>query len=271
MTTVHFSTDTRFRRAQVQPVRRRRAAALIARFMRGLLLVTVTLLGTYGVSTMLGRTAALRIDTITVAGNRHLSSGEVAAILAPLHGAGIVTADLDRHRDRLLASSWIRTAALRRMLPSTIEVTVEERQPVGLVRVAARLYLFDDAGTVIDEYGPAFAGLDLPIIDGLELRGGRAGAVDRARTRLAARLVAALDGRPDLSGRVSQIDVADAYDAVVLLADDPTLLHLGDERFVERLDRYLELVPVLRDKAWELDYVDLRFDRRAYVRLADGE
>lgn len=268
MTTAPFSTDARFRRAQAQPVRRRRPAALIARFARGLLLAAVTLAGAYGASTLIVRAETLRIDTITVAGNRHLSSGEVAALLAPLHGASIVTADLERHRGRLLASSWIRAATLRRVLPSTIAVTIEERRPVGLARIAARLYLLDDAGTIITEHGPALAGLDLPIVDGLALRDGAAGAVDRARTRLAARLIAALDVRPDLSGRVSQIDVADAHDAVVLLADDPTLLHLGDERFVERLDRYLELAPALRDQARELDYADLRFDRRVYVRPA---
>ena len=271
MTTLPFSTDARFRRAQAPPVRRRRPAALIARFARGLLLVAVTLAGAYGASTLLVRAEALRIDTITVEGNRHLSSGEAAALLTPLHGASIVTADLERHRERLLASSWIRAATLRRVLPSTIAVTIEERRPVGLARIAARLYLLDDAGTIIAEHGPALAGLDLPIVDGLELRDGAAGAVDRARTRLAARLIAALDVRPDLSGRVSQIDVADAHDAVVLLADDPALLHLGDERFVERLDRYLELAPALRDQARELDYADLRFDRRVYVRPAGNE
>ena len=83
-----------------------------------------------------------------------------------------------------------------------------------------------------------------------------------------ARLTAALGARPDLSERVSQIDVADAHDAVVLLNDDPTLLHLGKEHFVERLDRYLELAPTLQERMRELDYVDLRFERRVYVRPA---
>jgi cell division septal protein FtsQ len=70
---------------------------------------------------------------------------------------------------------------------------------------------------------------------------------------------------------VSQIDVSDATDAVVLLSGDPTLLHLGDQRFVERLDRYMELAQALRNAVPEIDYVDLRYDKRVYVRPADVE
>ena len=270
MTTVRLPTDTRFRRARVRPPRRRRAVVVIRRVVHGLLLGAVVAIGIHWGPTILDRLEHLRIDTVAVKGNRYLSSGEVAALLGPLQGVSILLADLEAHRGRLLASGWVKAATLRRLLPSTIEVTVEEREPVGLARVGAHLYLIDESGTVIDEYGPALAGFRLPIIDGLKPRRARGGEIDRERTRLVARLTAALGARPDLSERVSQIDVADAHDAVVLLNDDPTLLHLGKERFVERLDRYLELAPTLQERMRELDYVDLRFERRVYVRPAGG-
>jgi cell division septal protein FtsQ len=60
--------------------------------------------------------------------------------------------------------------------------------------------------------------------------------------------------------------VADARNAVVLLDDDPTQLRLGNERFVERLQSYFELAPALREQVPAMDYVDLRFDERVYVR-----
>jgi hypothetical protein len=56
---------------------------------------------------------------------------------------------------------------------------------------------------------------------------------------------------------------------VVLLQDDPALLHLGEERFLERLQAYLDLVPTLHDRVPEIDYVDMRFEQRVYVRPAD--
>jgi cell division septal protein FtsQ len=66
--------------------------------------------------------------------------------------------------------------------------------------------------------------------------------------------------------RVSQIDVASAHDAVVLLDQDPALVHVGDEQFVERLQRYLELYEALHSRVPDIEYVDLRFDDRIYVR-----
>jgi cell division septal protein FtsQ len=55
---------------------------------------------------------------------------------------------------------------------------------------------------------------------------------------------------------------------VVLLEGDPTLIRLGNERFVERLQSYYELAPALRERVPAIDYVDLRFDERVYVRPA---
>ena len=85
----------------------------------------------------------------------------------------------------------------------------------------------------------------------------------------ARRLLDALRGSA-LAARISQIDVSDARNAVVLLEDDPTLIRLGHERFVERLESYFDLAPALRDQVPEIDYVDLRFDERVYVRPAKG-
>jgi hypothetical protein len=127
----------------------------------------------------------------------------------------------------------------------------------------------DERGAIIDEYGPNFADLGVPIIEGLAQRSQDGElAVDERRAALAARLIREVSRRTDLAERISQVDVRDPYDAVVLLSGDPALLHLGRERFVERLESYLELAPALRTKVADIDYVDLRFDRRVYVRPA---
>ena len=127
-----------------------------------------------------------------------------------------------------------------------------------------RLYLVDERGTVIDEYGPNYADLDLPIIDGLSGVPGDENT-DIYRAMLARRLLDALRVG-NMAGQVSQIDVSDSRNAVVLLEGDPTLIRLGNERFVERLQSYFELAPALREQVPAIDYVDLRFDARVYVR-----
>jgi cell division septal protein FtsQ len=153
------------------------------------------------------------------------------------------------------------------VFPGTLAVVIEERQPIGIGRTKGSLYLIDKTGTVIDEFGPNYADLDLPIIDGLSPKGeDTTQSVDEARAALAGRLMSELASRPRLAGQVSQIDVSDSRNAIVLLKGDTALLRVGDERFTERLQAYLDLMPALRERMPDIDYVDLRFDERVYVR-----
>jgi cell division protein FtsQ len=209
----------------------------------------------------------LRVSRIAVKGNVRLSSGQVQALVEDLRGTSILRVDLDAFRQRLIESPWVADVALRRVLPSTIEIFVSERRPVGLCRLGQELYLVDDTGVVIDLFGPQYAEFDLPIIDGL-VRVPSSGqpTIDETRAELAARVIEALAPRKDLAQRISQIDVRDAHDAVVLLDDDAALLHLGEDKFLERVQSYVDLAPALRQRVPEIDYVDLRFDERVYVR-----
>jgi len=209
----------------------------------------------------------LAISKIRVQGNVRLSSGEVQTLVHDLQGTNILRANLVKSRAALMQSPWVADAAFRRVLPSTIEVFVSERRPFGLCRLGNQLYLIDRDGTVMDEFGPRYAEFDLPIIDGL-VRAPRHGkaAIDEDRAELAARVVEAIQDSRDLTKRVSQIDVSDAHDAVVILDDDPALLHVGEERFRERLQSYLQIADTLRARIPDIDYVDLRFEQRLYVK-----
>ena len=262
MSTVAAPADRRFRRAHVKPARKRRGwqgAAMPA--VRIAALVLVIGFGGYRATMLVAQAHVLEVDRIVVKGNDRLSKGEVLAVLTGLRGESLVWTDLDAWRRRLLASPWVRDAALRRSLPSTVEVVISERQAIGIGRVNGDMYLVDEQGIVIDQFGPQYADLDLPIIDGL---GGDSG--DGARADLAARVIASLSGRPDLWSRLSQIDVTDEHNAAVILSGDPAVIHLGEERFLPRLQGYTELSEALHQRVPEIDYVDLRFDERIYVR-----
>jgi cell division protein FtsQ len=261
-------SDKRFRRAHVKPGRRRNAALRHAwNAARIVIVFGLMAYGGWRGTTLVLGAPALQISRVTVRGNERLSTGEVLALVSGLQKSNILTVSLGDWRDRLLSSPWVEEARLRRLLPSTIEVDVRERRPMGIGRVANGLYLVDAHGVIVDEFGPNYADLDLPIIDGLASvpRDG-APVVDQRRAFLAARLLAALEARPELAAKVSQIDVSDGHDAVVLLEGDTAMLRLGDDDFVERLQEYIDLAPALRERIAEIDYVDLRFDQRLYVR-----
>ena len=267
MSVIAAPADRRFHRAHVKPARRRhwRGVTLVAA-KYAVIVVAVGVAAYRGVA-WATHSRHLQIDRIAVRGNARLSTGEVLAVMNGLKGQSVLWTDLESWRRRLLASPWVRDAALRRSLPSTIEVAVSERQPIAICRMNGGLYLIDERGVVIDEYGPQYADVDLPIVDGLSLQVGDGEArADEPRAVLAARLVAALKAKPEISARVSQIDVSDLHNAAVMLSGDPAKLYLGEDRFDQRLESYLELSPALRQRVQAIEYVDLRFDGRIYVR-----
>ncbi len=262
---VHMHTDRRFRRAR-RPARRTRGVARRwLRMARRCCLIGALVVGGYQAVARLLVAPFLVVDHIIVRGNDQLSESEVLALVSGLLGENILTVDLETHRQHLMASPWLRDGTLRRILPSTVEVRVTERRPIAAARFADQLYLVDEQGTVIDRHGPRFAEFDLPIIDGLAVPDTGATVVDPGRMALVTRLLEQLAPHPEVLDLISQIDVSDPYDAVVLLNDDPALLHLGGDRFFERLRFYAELRPALRSRVADIDYVDLRFDPRVYV------
>ncbi|HMC75852.1 MAG TPA: FtsQ-type POTRA domain-containing protein [Vicinamibacterales bacterium] len=268
-----LASDRRFRRAQVTPIRRRsKWYALAKRTLQCLVLAAVAASAAARAPALAARAHMLRVDRIVIHGNQRLSQGDVLAILTGLRGESLLWTDLDRWRRRLLASPWVRDAELRRSLPSTIDIAIAEREPIGIGRVNGDMYLVDDRGVIIDQYGPQYAQFDLPMIDGLSASPAEGGTMtDGARAELAARVIAAVAARPGIARRLSQIDVSDAHNASVILSGDPAVIRLGDDRFLQRVEAYLQLAPALRERVNEIDYVDLRFDDRIYVRPVNAK
>ncbi|HYE85192.1 MAG TPA: FtsQ-type POTRA domain-containing protein [Vicinamibacterales bacterium] len=265
-----IATDKRFRRAHVKPSRKRSPASRYAWVGVRLLVLTVVVgYATYQGVTLIAASPSLQIGHMVVRGHERLSTGEVLALVDGLRGENILGVSLDAWQQKLLSSPWVESATIRRVLPSTVEITVRERRPIGIGRLGTSLYLIDASGVIVDEYGPAYADIDLPVIDGLAASPQDGGSIiDVARAEFAARVIAALSARPEIARQISQLDVGDLHDAVVILDGDPAMLRLGDTEFTARLQQYIDLAPTLRERLTEIDYVDLRFDERLYVRPA---
>lgn len=258
--------DRRFRRPDVRPVGRRRIGLWCWQVGRVVFVVGVASAIGYGAASRILTSEWFRVGRVTVRGNVRASTIEIQSLIRDIKGEHILLVDLDDFRRRVTASPWVADATMRRLLPSTIEVRVAERTPIAIARVHERLYLLDEHGVLVDEFGPEHQEFDLPIVDGLVRQAEGGAAVDASRAELSRRFFAALRADDSPRRRISQVDVSDAADVVVLLEGDTVLVRLGDDRFAERLRTYQELAPALRQQLQEIDYVDMRFDARVYVK-----
>lgn len=262
--------DRRFLRAQVKPGRRQPRWRPWLRLGRALALFALVGWAGWWCAISVLHAPVLRVAHISVVGARRLSTGEVRALVDGLRGQNILLVRLDEWRERVLTCPWVADATLRRSLPDTVEVRITERHPLAIGRVGEALFLVDDHGRVIDEYGPRYADFDLPILDGLAPGSAQVAGVNERRAQLASRLLREVRLRPDLARRISQLDVSDPRDAVVIVDQETARVRLGEERFVERLQSYVDLASRLREQVPVIDYVDLRFGERVFVRSQAG-
>jgi cell division protein FtsQ len=265
---VSVPTDRRYRRPDLRFDARRRAGRAIVRSARWVLPLILLVAGTAWTVARLADSSLMSVRHIEVSGHHRLSTGEVEALVDGLRGQNIFRIDFDEYRRRVMDSPWVESVNLWRVLPSTIEVRIVERVPMAVARLGRQLFLVDGTGVIIDEYGPQYRDIDLPIVDGLMTSTASGADASRERVHLASSLLDALSARPDLRRRLSQVDVSNSRDAVVMFDGDLVKLHLGDERFLERLHMYLELAPTFGERFAGVDYVDLRFDERVFVRAA---
>ena len=122
---VKAATEKNFRRARVKPGRRRRTKARVSwRAVRIVVAVVLASYATYRAFDLVVSAAGLRIQRISVKGNARLSEVDVRTLAEGIRGTSILTADLGAFRRRLLQSPWVADVALRRVLPSTVEVFV---------------------------------------------------------------------------------------------------------------------------------------------------
>ena len=256
------ATDRRFHRSAVKPGKGRTWRTMLRRWLLRAGAAGAALLfavwAVYAVSNL----AFFKIDRVIVIGNHRLASGEVRALLDGISQQTIFHIDLEEFRQRLLDSPWVADATLRRVFPSTVEVRVDERTPLAVARLNRQAYLVDATGVIIDAAGPQYQEFDLPIVDGLLSDGAQGAAVDPRKIELVDHLLTDLAARSDLLRRVSQIDVSDSRNAVVLLDGESARLYLGDRDFLARLQRYEESAPKVREYVKAIDYYDLRFERQ---------
>ncbi len=90
-----------------------------------------------------------RVDEIIVTGRRETSRAELLRAVHLIRGAPILAFDLDRALKRVERLPWVRRASVKRMLPDTVILNIEERRPLALWQNKGRFRLIDRDGEVI--------------------------------------------------------------------------------------------------------------------------
>ena len=154
----------------------------------------------------------------------------------------IFKADLNGAQEAFQALPWVDTALVRRKLPDTVEIVLQEHVPVARWKQAA---LVDNTGklfqAVTDEHFPEFDG-----------QPGTEKMMTQHLTAYRAKL-------EPLGLDIEKLHYT-PRSAWLITLDNGVEVRLGREHEDERLERFVQIWPsILKTEAATLDYVDMRY------------
>jgi cell division protein FtsQ len=199
--------------------------------------------------------AGFGVKRITVSGHRHVTDAAITAALGVGPETMMLKFDTDTAKARLEAVPWIRHAQVMRLLPSTLQVLIEERAPYAIWQNQGQTYVVDAEGVVL---APALreAYPALPLVVGQ-------GAAKHA-TQLFDQLVAFREIEEDL---VAAIRVGDRRWTLKLASGVEIML--PDDNIPEALASLTKLDAERGVLKRNIAAVDLRLLDRITVRLRE--
>jgi cell division protein FtsQ len=201
-------------------------------------------------------TIGFRIAAVSLTGSKEVSREEILTTAGVTGRASLLFLDADAARTRLLANPWIADAAVLKLYPDRLQITVTERLAFALWQKDGRVSVIAQDGTVLEPFVEDRY-RSLPMVVGR-------GAAQQAKDFLAV-----IARHPDVQTQLrASILVAERRWNLRLNNGIDVRLPEGD--IEEVLDR---LVALDRDKkllSRDIVAVDLRLPDRVSVRLSDA-
>lgn len=211
-----------------------------------------------------GRLAVFEIKHVMINQCGHVSEKELLdLILLPRH-QNIFLADLDLVRSRLESHPWISRALVRRQLPSSLIVRLEEHEPAAIIHLDA-FYFLDAQGRVFKRVASTDAA-DFPVITGL----GRADLLNGENTDgllpRALKLAQAASGTAVFGG-VSEVRIGPLGDMSLVTERDGLQVRIGSGEFDRKVRNLETLLGRLGGLVKQVASIDMGHNDRAVVRL----
>ena len=230
----------------------------------------------YLLKAYLQRDARFRIagtSDIQATGLTEITRHQMLPVFGEDIGRNIFFVPLDERRRELESLPWVEHATVMRILPDQIRVSLVERQPVAFARHGSQIELVDTDGVLLPMPPASMAShqYSFPVVTGID--GKDAADARKARMAVYLRMMTDLDSSgKHYSDQISEIDLTDPEDARVVMPGNGTdiLAHFGQDRFLERFQRYQAHIAEWRQQYPKLSAVDLRYDQQIVLEMASG-
>lgn len=239
----HTKKDARNRRQQQIRLRR---FAVIGGVVALLALLAWSVIGIYNAS-------VFTVRKVEVEGNRHLTKAQVLAIARVPSGVRLTRLPAAVIEERLRRDPWVDSAHVSRDFPSTVLISVIEREPGAIVDAGGtNVWVVSKDGVWLSARSAEDTGL--PVIRDVERLEPRAGApVRRAEITNALDVIAGLS--PELLGQTRAVS-APSVDQTALVTDADVEIFVGEATRIADKDRVAR--EILKRERGKVVYINVR-------------
>jgi len=225
-------------------------------------IIAVALVAVVAVSWVGLRTSALfTIEQTRVEGVRELSEQEVIAVAAVEEGATLLSIDEDAVIERLTQVPWVARVDVVRLFPSTLLISVEERERFAMVDAGATFWSVDSAGRVLGESLPDTS-TPLPVIRDVVTFEPVAGEITDSEAVKNA--IAVLKGiSPELLEMTAVVSAPSAQETALLTEGNVEVMLGRADQLTEKSALALE---IMREQGSGVVFIDVRSLERPISR-----
>ncbi|HKM87624.1 MAG TPA: cell division protein FtsQ/DivIB [Xanthobacteraceae bacterium] len=197
-----------------------------------------------------------RIAAISLTGSKEVSREEILTSAGVTGRASLLFLDADVARTRLMSNPWIADAAVLKLYPDRLQITITERQAFALWQKDGRVSVIAADGTVLEPFvEDRYIGLPLVVGQGAQHE--------------AKEFLAVIDRYADIRS-VVRASILVAERRWNLLLFNGIDVRLPETDIAAALDRLVELDRDKKLLSRDVTMVDLRLPDRVTVRLSNA-
>ncbi len=165
--------------------------------------------------------------------------------------------NIERLQNQLERNSWVKSVYIRKIFPASLKINIETRKPLAVIK-QDNFYLIDRDGVFLEKINRQDYS-DLPLlVDSNNFQ-------QDFKDKLCLAWVCLDSLLPSQRNRVEALDLSDYENVSVRLKGLEMKLKLGCDHFSEKLSFFQDYLSKL-EKFRPLEYVDLRFEDRLYLK-----
>ena len=251
------------RRGPKRKKRKKRRRAGSTRWVMVLLLMALCLLSGY----YFAQSPVFNIQKINVTGIKQVGQTRVVELSGLTTGVNIFAANTRWAKRFLLFDPMIKDATIKRKLPSTIEIIVEERIPVAVIQYHD-FFLQVDANAAVLAKSGSLGTLVLPLLSGIEDIQGNLQAGDAINSaQLKAGLAMISQMSADALADIGEIHVKDTQ-KIKLYTTAGIEGRFGDSKnFAEKFNIFLQIIgeQEKNNKLENIQYIDVSLKEKPVI------